>query len=1574
MINNTAHGHVSRYLWLLCAGILAWGQPLHAITPKNTSAAPERREVWVPADQLQSILKKDPKAVVLSREQYETLLRDAKLSPKPDEEPPTAAVISSVVCTGIVEGNALRLHVEGKAEVFTDQWATVPFGSASKSLDSLQCDGETAIRCLSEPSKARRRSPLQLLLHGKGTHPFTAEYVFTIQHLENGDNSAELLLPQAMSSLIKIDLPPNVKAWSDKPLVQKPGDKVTSVTLSPTSGDVGAVLWWRATTSGQGGTVPVAQRSRFLYDIDASRVRSEIQITLKASMGDLLGEVDISVPEGAKVLELTGAPVLKWTLSGRKVALTFLPGERRDADFQMVLETPSLQQNAQAELALPMPTVEGVGRVSGAFGLKGSTEVNLREVITGINTERTEGVFGTEIERDPLFVAAYRFDTLPEAPRVRVVRLAPRFETDLDTLVDFRKDSIIIERTVTLHEKDGETFNLAIRFPDNEDILSVKRADGTEPEWRRDGNTVRLEWTDRTSNGKERVFKIVSDATRFDSKQALNWPDIPEKGFPFRVADVSIERTEKVNGYLAIKGDTSFRIEMGEANGLEARDGRLTPVRGDFAWFRGRDFSLNLTVTKRAPEQLARFTGFALPMQDILDVHAQVDYEFRYSGVKTVRLKVPEKQAALFHFEGPQIAERKLDGDIWTLTFQKEITGNYALGITAQLPVFKDAKDSARFTAEVPMITPLDCQRVRGHWAIEANTETEISVKAEGMNELDALPVLPPAGYQPRHRVISIFQFLNSTYALTLSGVRHAAAPMLSTVVDTLALDTVVSTSSMERHQADFALRTAGEQYLEVALPKGSRLWSVTVDGEPVKPVGARADLVRVGLPAKMGEATPVNVRLLYETPKGEWTGSGRQALIAPKLTPGIPILHSQWRVYLPEGYAYRNIESNLRQHTEIVTPLLVADGLETLRGLVTPLGKQGTTVPDDFTGGDPETAEVVDEEAQKNDTPANRSVAALLSDAQGFYDTERYGLAMKRYDQVLAIDSANAAAREGRIKVESARKKYADTAYDESRARALWRTTKAWERPVRRYGKSTSGEASNSTAAIQHKLNSIIIPKVEFKGATVREAVDFLKKKSVELDTAESNPSRRGVNIVLQPDYAEPNKEGISPADAQLTLSVINMPLGEVIRYVTTLSGLKVKVESDKVSIVSQATAAKELITKEYMVPPRLAAGGQPAEDYLKQQGVVFPFGANANFVRSSSSLIVRNTQDNLDLVDAIVDALNPVVDVPKKEEPPNAGTSPSALLKKKLNTLIIPSVEFKDASLREAIYILKKKSAEVDTNEPDPTHRGVNICLQLDEGVANDTRITLSLRNVSLAEVIRHVTNLAGLKMVVDNYAVAMVPLTTVADQLITKEYKVPPGGFNMSPKGSQGVVPAKRQPAKDYFSWSGAEFPPGPVANYIPTSNRLIVKGTQEQHDEIDRLIAAYNTTAGLLPMKLELPLSGEPLIFTGFLAPERVAFTYRDWAGRARLGWIWFTIGAFAFLLVGRSHPWRRMLWAALLLTFIPVCLWASAVDACNSLLAGWLVAFVLHRFAVWFIFRRPKTPTSRTPESHEEVPA
>jgi general secretion pathway protein D len=313
----------------------------------------------------------------------------------------------------------------------------------------------------------------------------------------------------------------------------------------------------------------------------------------------------------------------------------------------------------------------------------------------------------------------------------------------------------------------------------------------------------------------------------------------------------------------------------------------------------------------------------------------------------------------------------------------------------------------------------------------------------------------------------------------------------------------------------------------------------------------------------------------------------------------------------------------------------------------------------------------------------AERSeVEELLNEATGFYDSGRYDLAQKRYQQVLAIDKYNAAAFRGMEQVELGKQRYYDSAYNETRSRMLWQVEKAWERPKRRFNDARATDSSaaqaerRGTEMMIARLNEIIIPRIDFRDATVRQAVSFLQQQSRSLETGVDGQS--GINIVLKlpsatapaapptDEFADAPAPTTSPTDARITLNLNNVPLFEALRYVATLAGLKVKVEPFAVSIVPLSEPTDTLEQREFKVPPgfitgtgssdadsavfagrgeddeggpRLAAR-QGAKEFLESQGVEFPPGASANFIPGSSRLVVRNTAPNLDLIESLVDA----------------------------------------------------------------------------------------------------------------------------------------------------------------------------------------------------------------------------------------------------------------------------------------------------------------------------------------------
>ena len=132
--------------------------------------------------------------------------------------------------------------------------------------------------------------------------------------------------------------------------------------------------------------------------------------------------------------------------------------------------------------------------------------------------------------------------------------------------------------------------------------------------------------------------------------------------------------------------------------------------------------------------------------------------------------------------------------------------------------------------------------------------------------------------------------------------------------------------------------------------------------------------------------------------------------------------------------------------------------------------------------------------------------VQRLLQEGQSYYDLGQFDRAYMTYEDILRIDRYNKAARRGKEMVNAAKAGYAEAARDQARAEMLKGVDGSWEqKAASQSGVPVIGGddfgAVDQKANIQSKLNSINLPEVRLSGATLDEAVDFLRAVSVQAD-----------------------------------------------------------------------------------------------------------------------------------------------------------------------------------------------------------------------------------------------------------------------------------------------------------------------------------------------------------------------------------------------------------------------------------------------------------------------------------------
>jgi general secretion pathway protein D len=208
----------------------------------------------------------------------------------------------------------------------------------------------------------------------------------------------------------------------------------------------------------------------------------------------------------------------------------------------------------------------------------------------------------------------------------------------------------------------------------------------------------------------------------------------------------------------------------------------------------------------------------------------------------------------------------------------------------------------------------------------------------------------------------------------------------------------------------------------------------------------------------------------------------------------------------------------------------------------------------------------------------------------------------------------------------------------------------------------------------------------------------------------------------------------------------------------------------------------------------------------------------------------------------------------------------SPAYVLEKKLQKTVIPQVDFSGADLetiRRALISLSR------TYDPETAKGGVNFVVSTD--VTNPQPVTLRLRQTSLAEVVRYISQIAGVKARITDIGVTFGPLVEKRPELNSQNFTVSPSFFKGAdgkedagtdaPRGAGGSTlttgsdsAGKNEQKK--LEDLGVVFPPGAYAVYNQKTSQLKVVNNQEMLDMIGQLISAAEEQTLLIQVGVRL----------------------------------------------------------------------------------------------------------------------
>jgi hypothetical protein len=311
-------------------------------------------------------------------------------------------------------------------------------------------------------------------------------------------------------------------------------------------------------------------------------------------------------------------------------------------------------------------------------------------------------------------------------------------------------------------------------------------------------------------------------------------------------------------------------------------------------------------------------------------------------------------------------------------------------------------------------------------------------------------------------------------------------------------------------------------------------------------------------------------------------------------------------------------------------------------------------------------------------------------------------------------------------------------------------------------------------STSISEKLNRIIIPDYPTKGVSLAEAVEHLRGKTREFDSTTPETSEKGINIVIIAG-------GDTPLTGHSDLPLRDVPLGEALRHITGLAGMRFVVEPHAVAIrelddqrgpsIKPSTNMLQLKMEKIILPTvqfhdatieeateylRVSRGCLDADDHSSStivQNYVLKLHANDKRPHVSLDLKGIPLGEALRYCAEITGTrlrYEPHAVVITDDDTILAGTSMAK--NERASLIILPVVALSGATLDEAVEFIRLKSRELDRE-----HKGIDIVVRPG---ALTSSIELDLKQIPITEALRYIAELSGHRLTCEDEVFRLTP----------------------------------------------------------------------------------------------------------------------------------------------------------------------------------------------------------------------
>ncbi|MEX2174691.1 MAG: hypothetical protein WD872_10040, partial [Pirellulaceae bacterium] len=623
-------------------------------------------------------------------------------------------------------------------------------------------------------------------------------------------------------------------------------------------------------------TSPKCWRERLLV-IDEGVIRTRTNMAYEITRADVT-QLVVEVPADHNVVNVFDPNVQKWEkkTEGPLQTLTIALFQPTRGAQNIAIELEKFagdkempQEMMNAELEAPVVRATQVGQPGELVNVgrqQGVVVVRLGTALRGEITSRS-GLLQIDAAELPAPLAgqewnhAYRYAALPFDLKISVEKLLPQIEVQelVETYVE--PNQITTNLLAVLNIQRAGVFQVLLDVPENYEVRAVQGRDAAYASavavdaHHLEEVEVALDPTMPEVKVKQRTRLVVNFSRKAIGKVAL-WVELQRRqddanllaptgtvsvlNLPVpRVSPASVART---TGRMIVYAPESLRLAPTELKGLRTisgtealenmestRAGRFPALLQLAAYaYTQEPASLIASAERRKPYIEARQLLSVHVDSGVVKYDARFFFDIRFSGVKSLRIDVPQALAPSLRNLSPTMHEQALPADppldppppagyvAWQITGEGELLGSHALHLSwekklDELPVGEGV------AIDVPHLRPVGVDRAWGQITASKAETIEITVDGEpaGLRPIDPQRDLMPGA--PTQNVARAFEF-HDDWSLALLATRYELEEVKRTSIDRAFVRMVVTRGDQIAVQAMYRLRSA-QQRIAVRLP-----------------------------------------------------------------------------------------------------------------------------------------------------------------------------------------------------------------------------------------------------------------------------------------------------------------------------------------------------------------------------------------------------------------------------------------------------------------------------------------------------------------------------------------------------------------------------------------------------------------------------------------------------------------------------------------------------------------------------------------------------------------------------------